>query len=160
MIIGHTSFRVSLFGGGSDYPARYQKHGGSVMGLAINTYCYITLRTLPPFFADRHRLVYSKVELVDDIAEFQHPVVRPVLSEIGIDRDRGTSQGVEIHHDDDLPARSGMGSSSAFTVGLIHVLLARQGRMASRQHLAAEAIRVDTSGSKIVVYESDGLENR
>lgn len=162
MIISRTPFRVSLFGGGSDYPAWYRKHGGSVLGFTINKYCYISLRTLPPFFAHRHRLVYSKVELVNDITEIQHPAVRAVLSEMGV----GDGHGVEIHHDGDLPARSGLGSSSSFTVGLLNALHAQRGRMTTKQFLASEAIRIEQQvigenvGSQDQVWAAFGGMNR
>ena len=150
MIISRTPFRVSLFGGGSDYPAWFRQNGGSVMGFAIDKYCYITLRTLPPFFAHRHRIAYSKVETVDEISEIQHPAVRAVLSEFNI------NTGIEIHHDGDLPARSGMGSSSSFTVGLIHTLMAKQGRMATKRQLALEAIRIEQT----VIAENVGSQDQ
>ena len=137
MIISRTPFRVSLFGGGSDYPTWYRRHGGAVMGFAIDKYCYISLRTLPPFFEHRHRLVYSRIEMVDEIAQIQHPSARAVLGEMGV------RTGIEIHHDSDLPARSGLGSSSSFTVGLLNAIYARQGRMMTKRHLAHEAIRIE-----------------
>ena len=116
MIISQTPFRVSLFGGGTDYPAWYHEHGGSVLAPCINKYCYISLRTLPPFFEHRHRVVYSSIELVKEIDEIQHPSVRAVLQETGAEA------GLEIHHDGDMPARSGFGSSSSFTVGLLNAI--------------------------------------
>lgn len=149
MIISRTPFRVSLFGGGSDYPQWYQEHGGSVLGFAINKYCYITLRRLPPFFAHRHRVVYSIVETVSHIDEIQHPAVRHVLQDFGID------YGVEIHHDGDLPARSGLGSSSAFTVGLIIALNAEAGQIWSKERLARSAIRVEQQVIKEAVGSQD-----
>ncbi len=160
MIISRTPFRVSLFGGGSDYPTWFRQNGGSVMGFTINKYCYITLRSLPPFFAHRHRIAYSKVETVNEIAEIQHPAVRAVLSEFNV------TTGVEIHHDGDLPARSGMGSSSSFTVGLINTLMAKQGRMATKRQLAEEAIRIEQKvigenvGSQDQVWAAYGGLNR
>jgi D-glycero-alpha-D-manno-heptose-7-phosphate kinase len=137
MIISRTPFRLSLFGGGTDYPKWFQKHGGAVFGFAINKYCYISIRPLPPFFEHRHRIVYSKVEIVNDINEIQHPAVRGVLT------DKGTDVGLEIHHDGDLPARSGLGSSSSFTVGLLHALSALNGRMIEKKQLAGDAIRIE-----------------
>lgn len=94
MIISRTPFRVSLFGGGTDYPAWYLRHGGAVLGTTINKYCYISLRPLPPFFRHRHRIVYSVVEMVNEIGEIQHPAVRAVLGEMGAE------VGLEIHHDE------------------------------------------------------------
>lgn len=137
MIISRTPFRVSFFGGGTDYPAWYQKYGGSVLAATINKYCYITCRFLPPFFEHRIRLVYSRIENCQRIEEINHPAVREVLRYLDIDR------GVEIHHDGDLPARSGMGSSSSFAVGLLHALYALKGRMPHKQQLAVEGIHVE-----------------
>jgi D-glycero-alpha-D-manno-heptose-7-phosphate kinase len=150
MIISRTPFRVSLFGGGTDYPAWYRRHGGVVLGTTINKYCYISVRVLPPFFEHRHRIAYSNVELVREISEIQHPSVRAVLGDFRI------TEGLEIHHDGDLPARSGLGSSSAFTVGLINALLALQGRIASARQLADAAIRIEQE----VLLESVGSQDQ
>lgn len=151
MIISRTPFRVSLFGGGTDYPAWYGDHGGAVLGFAINRYCYITLRHLPPFFNHRHRIVYSQIEAVSDIEEIKHPAVRAVLSELAV------TEGLEIHHDGDLPARSGLGSSSSFTVGLLHAINALRGRMMSKHMLAHEAIRIEQHVIKEDVGSQDQI---
>lgn len=138
MIISRTPFRVSLFGGGTDYPAWYRENGGgAVIGATINKYCYISIRSLPPFFQHRHRIVYSHIELVNSVDEIQHPAVRAVLKEHGI------QEGVEIQYHGDLPARSGMGSSSAFTVGLLHAVRSFQGSASRPNWLAREAIRIE-----------------
>lgn len=137
MIISRTPFRVSFFGGGTDYPAWFKEHGGAVLATTIDKYCYISVRVLPPFFAHRYRLVYSIVENVKEITEIQHPAVRAVLQW------NGSSKGLEIHHDGDLPARSGLGSSSSFTVGLINALKALDGRLTSKEELAHDAIHIE-----------------
>jgi D-glycero-alpha-D-manno-heptose-7-phosphate kinase len=137
MVISHTPYRISFFGGGTDYPAWYREHGGAVLATAIDKYCFITCRYLPPFFEHRLRLVYSKIEDCHSVADIQHPVVRTVLGLLRFER------GLEIHHDGDLPARSGMGSSSAFTVGFLHAMYALLGRMISQSQLAADAIHVE-----------------
>ncbi|MEE8352720.1 MAG: kinase [Rhodospirillales bacterium] len=137
MIISRTPFRVSLFGGGSDYPKWYRQNGGAVFGFAINKYCYISVRPLPPFFEYRHRIVYSKVESVNDIGDIEHPAVRGVLGDQEVDI------GLEIHHDGDLPARSGLGSSSSFTVGLLNALSSLNGKDLDKDSLAREAIRIE-----------------
>ncbi len=137
MIISRTPFRISFFGGGTDYPAWYRQNGGAVLAATIDKYCYLTCRYLPPFFEHRFRLVYSKIENCQTADEIQHPVVREALRLNGIQR------GLEIHHDGDLPARSGMGSSSAFSVGLLHALHALQGRMVNKRRLAAESIHLE-----------------
>jgi D-glycero-alpha-D-manno-heptose-7-phosphate kinase len=137
MIICRTPFRISFIGGGTDYPAWYRTHGGEVLAVTIDKYCYLTCRYLPPFFEHRIRLVYSKIEMCRAVEEVRHPAVRAVLQFLNIDR------GIELHHDGDLPARSGMGSSSAFTVGLLHALHALRGEMPARKQLAAEGIHVE-----------------
>src|ERR1700728_5367207 len=134
MIISRTPFRVSLFGGGTDYPAWFRAQGGAVSGPAIDKYCYISVRRLPPFFEHKSKIVYSKVELVKDTSEIEHPAVRGILTDMGV------TDGLEIHHDADLPARSGLGSSSSFTVGLLNALHALDSRMISKRDLACEAI--------------------
>ncbi len=137
MIISRTPFRVSFFGGGTDYPVWYRENGGAVLGTTIDKYCYITCRCLPPFFEHKHRIVYSQAELVRDINEIRHPAVRETLKFMRI------TEGMEIHHDGDLPARTGLGSSSSFTVGLLHALYALKGIMPSKMQLAQEAISIE-----------------
>lgn len=137
MIISKTPFRISFFGGGTDYPPWFREHGGKVLASAIDKYCYISCRYLPPFFEHKYRVVYSKIENVADHADIQHPAVREVLAYMGCER------GLEIHHDGDLPARSGLGSSSSFTVGLLNVLYALRGQHRSAADLAKEAIHIE-----------------
>jgi len=137
MVISRSPYRISFFGGGTDYPAWYREHGGAVLATAIDKYCFITCRYLPPFFEHRLRVVYSRIEDCQTAAEVQHPVVRAVLGKLRVER------GLEIHHDGDLPARSGMGSSSSFTVGFLHAMYALLGRMTSQRQLATEAIHVE-----------------
>lgn len=137
MIICRTPYRISFFGGGTDYPAWYRQHGGTVLATGIDKYCYLTCRYLPPFFEHRIRVVYRQIETCTSVDEISHPVVREALKFLQIDR------GVEIHHDGDLPARSGMGSSSAFTVGLLHALHALKGEMPTKHQLAKEAIHLE-----------------
>ena len=137
MIISRTPFRISLFGGGTDYPEWFLEHGGAVLGMAIDKYCYLTVRSLPPFFAHKHRIVYSNVELVQEISEIQHPAVRAILGELNV------TGGVEIHHDADLPARSGLGSSSSFSVGLLHDIHASRGKLVTKRALCEEAMKIE-----------------
>lgn len=137
MIISKTPYRISFFGGGTDYPVWYRDNGGQVLATTIDKYCYITCRYLPPFFDHKYRIVYSKVENVRHICEIQHSAVRAALDYMGID------EGVEIHHDGDLPAKTGLGSSSSFTVGLLHSLYALKGLMPTNMRLAKEAIHIE-----------------
>ena len=149
MIISRTPYRISFFGGGTDYPSWYQVHGGAVLAATIDKYCYLTCRYLPPFFDHRTRIVYSKIESCQSNNEIAHPSVREVLRYLNITR------GIEIHHDGDLPARSGMGSSSAFTVGLLHAAYALQGQMPSQRQLALESIHVEQTLLKETVGSQD-----
>ena len=137
MIISKTPLRISFFGGGTDYPAWYKEKKGTVLSTTIDKYCYLTLRYLPPFFPYKHRIVYSKVETANDINEIMHPVVRAALEFLKINK------GMEIHYDADLPAKTGLGSSSSFTVGLLHSLHALEGVMYSKYQLAKEAIYLE-----------------
>ena len=117
MIISKTPYRISFFGGGSDYPNFYKKYGGSVLSATIDKHIYITARFLPKFFKHKYRIVWSKIEEVESISQIKHPVVNKLLKYLKI------NEGLEIHYDGDLPAGSGIGSSSCFTVGLMNTLL-------------------------------------
>jgi D-glycero-alpha-D-manno-heptose-7-phosphate kinase len=150
MIISRTPYRISFFGGGTDYPSWYLNHGGAVLAATIDKYCYLTCRYLPPFFEHRYRIVYSKIEMINHVDDIIHPSVRETLKFLGIER------GIELHHDGDLPARSGMGSSSAFTVGLLHALHSLQGRMVSKHQLAMEAIHIEQT----VLSETVGSQDQ
>jgi len=149
MIITRTPFRISFFGGGTDYPGWYREHGGAVLATSIDKYCYLTCRYLPPFFEYRIRVVYSRIENCNSLEEIEHPSVRETLRFLDVQR------GVEIHHDGDLPARSGMGSSSAFTVGLLHALYALKGRMPGKHQLATESIQLEQEILKETVGSQD-----
>ncbi len=151
MIISRTPFRISLFGGGTDYPSWFREHGGAVVGVAIDKYSYISVRRLPPFFAHKFRIVYSQIELVQHISEIKHPAVRGILADMGIE------DGLEIHNDADLPARSGLGSSSSFTVGLLNALHALDSKMVSKRDLAMQAIRMEQEVLKENVGSQDQL---
>ncbi len=137
MIITSTPLRISFFGGGTDYPVWYREHGGSVLATAIDKSCYITVRNLPPFFEHHSRVSYSRVENVARNDAIEHPSVRMCLKFLGIE------QGVEIHHVADLPARTGLGTSSAFTVGLLLGLYGLKEQMRDKHSLAADAIHVE-----------------
>ncbi len=150
MIISRTPFRVSFFGGGTDYPVWYRENGGAVLGTTIDKYCYITCRCLPPFFEHKYRIVYSQLELARDISEIRHPAVRETLRLMGI------TDGMEIHHDGDLPARTGLGSSSSFTVGLLHALYTLKGIMPSKMQLAREAINIEQN----ILKENVGCQDQ
>lgn len=150
MIISRTPFRISFFGGGTDFPQWYRQHGGAVLATTIDKYCYLSVRYLPPFFDYRYRVVYSKIETVSEISEIQHPAVRAVLQTEGIEK------GLVIHHEGDLPARTGLGSSSSFSVGLIHAIRALKGQMSNKQELANAAIHLEQN----VLKESVGSQDQ
>lgn len=149
MIISRTPFRISFFGGGTDYPDWYKKNGGAVLATTIDKYCYLSVRYLPPFFGDKYRVVYSKVENCLKLEQITHPSVRETIRFLKIDR------GLEIHHDGDLPARSGLGSSSAFTVGLLNALYALRGQMPNKNKLAKEGIYIEQKLLKETVGSQD-----
>ena len=149
MIITRTPYRLSLFGGGTDFPAWYRRPGGAVLAGAIDKYCYLTLRELPPFFSHRYRIVYSKVENTNSHSEIQHPTVRAVFEHFDL------TSGLELHHDGDLPARSGIGSSAAFSVGLVHAVRELSGLPTDSWTLAQDAIYVEQELMKEVGGSQD-----
>ncbi|OGM96107.1 MAG: kinase [Candidatus Yanofskybacteria bacterium RIFCSPHIGHO2_02_FULL_38_22b] len=149
MIITRTPYRISFFGGGTDHPVWYKQNGGAVLSASINKYCYINCRFLPPFFKYKHRIIYSEQEKVKHINEIDHPSVRESMRYAGI------KQGIEIHHNGDLPAMSGLGSSSSFTVGLLHALYALNGKMTTKRQLALDAIHVEQNLIKENVGSQD-----
>ena len=149
MIICRTPFRISFFGGGTDYPAWYRTHGGAVLAATIDKYCWLTCRHLPPFFEHRIRVVYRKIETCRSAEEIAHPVVRAALQHLQFER------GLELHHDGYMPARSGMGSSSAFTVGLLHALYTLRGEQRTRMQLAQDSIHIEQSLLRETVGSQD-----
>lgn len=150
MIISRTPYRISLFGGGTDYPTWYRKHGGKVLATTIDKYLYITVRRLHPYFKHRLRLVYSVIEECQSCEELKHPAAREVLRYLGVRQD------VEIHYDGDLPGRSGMGSSSAFTVGLLNGLSEYLNRNSTPYTLAEESIHIEQQ----IIGESVGSQDQ
>lgn len=150
MIISRTPHRISFFGGGTDYPDYYLQYGGKVLGATIDKYCYLNVRRLPPFFSHKHRIVYSISENVNSVDEIQHPAVKAVLKYLKID------YGVSIHHDGDIPARSGMGSSSAFTAGLLNSLYALEGKIISKEELCRQTIFIEQQ----IIKENVGSQDQ
>ncbi len=137
MIISKTPYRISFFGGGSDYPAWYNEFGGTVLSTTINKYLYITCRELPGFFDHKYRIVWRKIEMVKDINQIKHPAIRGILKYYKFNK------GLEIHYDGDLPARSGMGSSSSFVVGLINALFKLNKNNLNKKELAKKSLFVE-----------------
>ena len=150
MIITRTPFRISFFGGGTDYPAWYKENGGAVLSTTINKYCYNSCRYLPPFFDYKYRIRYSMREETQSISEIKHPSVRECLKFLNIDK------GIEMVHTSDIPARSGVGSSSAFTVGFLHSLHALKGKIVTKRQLAREAIDIEQN----IIKENVGSQDQ
>ena len=115
MIISKTPFRISFFGGGSDFPSYFLKNGGSCLSTSIDKYCYVNIRKLPQFFEYTNEIVYSKIEQVKNINEIEHPLIKNILTYLNI-------KNIKISYDADLPARTGLGTSSSFAVGIIKCL--------------------------------------
>lgn len=136
MIITKTPFRMSFFGGGTDIPAFFNEHGGSVLSTTIDKYCYVTVRHLPQFFRYTSEIVYSKIERVDAVEKIEHPLVRNCMKFLDM-------HGLRINYESDLPARSGLGTSSSFAVGLLHAFYALEKKYPDKKRLADEAIYVE-----------------
>jgi D-glycero-alpha-D-manno-heptose-7-phosphate kinase len=149
MIISRTPFRISFFGGGTDYPVWYEKYGGATLSTTINKYCYLMTRHYPPFFPAKYRVVWSRIEATNSHDEIEHPSVRETLKHLKLD------DGIEIHNIADLPARSGMGSSSAFTVGLLHALYGLKNEAVTKRKLAFDAIHIEQNLIKENVGSQD-----
>lgn len=149
MIIARTPFRISFFGGGTDYPVWYRDHGGRVLSATVNKYSYVNVRWLPPFFEYKHRIRYYKQEEVGSLDEIAHPSVRECA------RFMNVTDGLEVVHNADLPARSGLGSSSTFTVGMLHALYGLQNKMPTKRELALNAITVEQKIIKEAVGSQD-----
>jgi D-glycero-alpha-D-manno-heptose-7-phosphate kinase len=167
VIISRTPHRISFFGGGTDYPTWYMENGGQVLGTAINKYCYITCRYLPPFFEHKYRIAYSAIENLKTVDEIVHPSVRETLRYLQHTLGHFDKEvGFEIHHDGDIPARSGMGSSSAFTVGLLNTMYALMGKVMSKEALYKTAIHIEQDlikenvGSQDQVWAATGGLNK
>ena len=150
MIITRTPLRISFFGGGTDYPAYYREHGGKVLSTTISKYNYLTIRKLPPFFDHKYRIRYYKSEYKNSIKEIEHPSVKACLEFLNID------EGIELVHTGDVPAMSGMGSSSAFTVGLMHSVYALKGEFVTKRKLALEAINIEQN----IIGEAVGSQDQ
>ena len=151
MIISKTPYRISFFGGGTDYPNWYNKNNGEVISATIDKYIYISCRTLPNFFNHNYRVVYSKIENVKKISQINHSVVREILKRSKI------NHGLEIHYDGDMPARSGMGSSSTFVVGLIKAINRFSDIDLSNKQLAKKSIYLEQKILKETVGSQDQI---
>ena len=151
MLITKTPYRISFFGGGTDYPEWYQKNGGTFLSTTIDKYVYLTVRQLPSFSDSNYRIVWSKVETVNKIKNIQHNVVREMLNNFNF------KTGMEVHYQGDLPARSGMGSSSSFVVGLMNSFLNIKKKRTSIKDLAKKSIYFEQKTLKEVVGIQDQI---
>ena len=151
MIISKTPYRISFFGGGTDYPSWYIKNGGKVLSTTIDKYIYISCRYLPPFFNHKYRIVWSMIESVKNVNQIKHRVVKEMLKDLKI------NCGLEIHYDGDLPARSGMGSSSVFVVGLMNLLNSFKGKKINKRGLAEKSIYFEQKILKEIVGSQDQI---
>ena len=151
MIISKTPYRISFFGGGSDYPEWYNEFGGTVLSTTINKYLYITCRELPGFFDHKYRIVWSKIENVKNIEQIKHQAIKTILKQYKYNK------GLEIHYDGDLPARSGMGSSSSFVVGLINALFKMNNKVLNKKDLAKKSLFIEQKIMNEVVGSQDQI---
>lgn len=149
MIVTKTPFRMSFFGGGTDFPEFYREHGGTVLSTTFDKYCYVSLRRLPPLFPYENELVYSRTERVSRVGEIMHPAIREALCWQGLSH-------VRLTYDADLPARSGLGTSSAFSVGMLHAMHVAKGEDVTPLMLANEAIELE----RVRCGESGGLQDQ
>ena len=160
MIISKTPYRISFFGGGTDYPQWHFKEEGKVLSTTIDKYLYISCRFLPSFFDHNYRIVWSKIENVARINQIEHKAIREILKYLKI------KQGLEIHYDGDLPSRSGMGSSSSFVVGLLKALYRIKNYNPTNKEIAKKSIFIEqkilneTVGSQDQVAASYGGFNK
>lgn len=149
MIITQTPFRMSFFGGGTDFEGFYKEHGGSVISTTFDKYCYVNIRKLPNYFEYKTHLTYSKNEYINYNDEIEHPAIREAMNMLGI-------QDIRLIYDADLPARSGLGTSSSFAVGMLHAFHALRGEYTDKKQLANEAIYLE----RVLCKESGGIQDQ
>ena len=149
MIITQTPFRMSFFGGGTDFPDFYREHGGAVISTSFDKYCYVNVRHLPRFFDYATELSYSKIERVVDVEEIKHPAIREAMKFLDMHE-------LRLTYEADLPARSGLGTSSSFAVGMLNAFYALKGKYADKKKLADEAIYLE----RVLCKESGGIQDQ
>lgn len=150
MVITRAPYRISFFGGGTDFTAFYQQHGGAVLSTTIDHYCYLSARWMPPYLGARYSVLWSSLDRCERREDIRHPGVRGCLQYLGID------QPFELNHAGDLPARSGMGSSSAFTVAMLLALHTLRGEYVNKERLSSEAIAVE----QVILQEAVGVQDQ
>ena len=149
MIITRAPFRVSFCGGGSDLPSFYEKYGGSVISTTFDKYCFVTVSHLPRFFDYKNQITYSKIERTNTIEEIEHPAVREAMKYLNMHE-------LRMVYEADLPARSGLGTSSSFAVGMLNAFYALKGKYADKMQLAKDAIYVE----RVLCNESGGVQDQ
>ncbi len=149
MVITKTPFRMSFFGGGTDIKEYFCENGGAVLSTTIDKYCYVTVRHLPPFFDYKTEIAYSQMERVNDVDEIKHPMVRNAMKMLDM-------HDLRITYEGDLPARSGLGTSSSFAVGLLNAFYCLKGKYADKKRLASEAIHLERD----ICNESGGWQDQ
>lgn len=149
MIITQTPFRMSFFGGGTDFPDFYEKHGGAVISTSFDKYCYVNVRHLPRFFNYSSEFSYSKIERVQNVEEIQHPAIREAMKYLDM-------YEIRLTYEADLPARSGLGTSSSFAVGMLNAFYALKGKYVDRRKLADDAIYLE----RILCKEMGGIQDQ
>ena len=149
MIITKTPFRMSFFGGGTDFSGFFNEHGGAVLSTTFDKYAYVTVRNLPPFFEYKTHLTYSKEEKVNSVDEIQHPAIRNAMKWLGMEKIRMTYEA-------DLPARSGLGTSSSFAVGMLEAFYALKGKYADKKKLSDYAIYLE----RTLCAEAGGIQDQ
>lgn len=149
MIITKTPFRMSFFGGGTDMPDFFQEHGGAVISTTFDKYCYVNVRHLPPFFDYTTELTYSQIERVTNAAQIDHPAIRNAMQMLDM-------RDIRLTYEGDLPARSGLGTSSSFAVGMLNAFYALKGKYADKKTLAQDAIRLE----RVLCNEAGGWQDQ
>ena len=149
MVITQTPFRMSFFGGGTDFSGFYDEYGGSVLSSTFDKYCVVTVSHLPRFFEYKNQVTYSKIERVKEVDEIEHPAVRESMKFLDMHE-------LRIAYDADLPARTGLGTSSSFVVGMLNAFYALKGKYADKKRLAEEAIYVE----RVLCKESGGIQDQ
>lgn len=149
MIITQTPFRMSFFGGGTDFPDFYKEHGGAVLSTTFDKYCYINVRHLPRFFDYSTELSYSRMERVTDVEQIEHPAIREAMKYLDMHE-------IRLTYEADLPARSGLGTSSSFAVGMLNAFYCLKGKYADKRKLADDAIYLE----RILCNESGGVQDQ
>ena len=149
MIITQTPFRMSFFGGGTDFSGFYNEHGGAVISTTFDKYCYVTVRHLPPFFDYKTHVTYSREEKINNLSEMQHPAIRNAMEWLDM-------HDIRLTYESDLPARSGLGTSSSFAVGMLSAFYALKGQYADKRKLADDAIYLERTLCK----EAGGIQDQ